>query len=417
MGLYVRDASQQLRVFDVLIMKKSIHCSRRSFLKGAAWAAGAAIGTRLVGSGAGWEGEARADGEKPALFIVYLQGGYNALFGSAGGLIGSFGVDQGNVEDLGNGLVIDSATLGTLPDIAKRKMATLGVAHGLTDHDDNQMQKWWSAGSRSYVLRLADALGGDAAIKAAIVGDGKIPGTSPPEGNITLQSIRDMDATVAALGASAADPRNPSREITAAALERAAAMSKGSIDSNPGSLVSLNEAYPTATAVLKKPLKAFSFNELSTAYGLDGTSIGDWKSRVAAAELMITAGANVVVAIDDDWDSHGDTDGGSVRSKMNERILPPLRSFIDRMMNDADRNVVIAIFGDFARSLPGSDHQPNCAVSVMGKYVRTGTTGKVDNTVNMAAGTPDIPQMWAYFAAALKAPTNPFGANPHALVL
>jgi hypothetical protein len=397
---------------------RSVALSRRSFLKGVACAAGAAVGTRLVGSGSGWEGSARAESERPALLVVYLEGGYNALFGSADGLTGSFGVDAGNVEDLGNGLVVDAATFGALPDVAKQKMATIGVVHGLTDHDPGQMEKWWTSGSRSYLLQLADVLGGDGAIKAAIVGDGQIPGASPAEGGVTLQTVRDMEATIAALGASAADPKNPARDITAAALARAAEMSKGSVDSNPTSLLSLKEAYPTASAVLKKPLKTFSFPELSNAYGLDGaTTVDGFSSRIAAAELMITAGANVVVAIDGDWDSHGDVDGSLVRNKMSEQILPSLNTFIDRMFNDAERNVVVAIFGDFARSLPGSDHQPNCAVSVMGKYVKTGTTGRVDRTVNMPSGTPDIPQMWAYLAAVLKAPTNPFGNNPHALVL
>lgn len=400
-------------------MKNKAHhtFSRRALLKGAAWAAGAAIGTRLVGSGRGFEGDARADNEKPALFIVYLQGGYNALFSSAGGLVGSFGVDTGNIEDLGGGLVIDGATYGTLPQIAKSKMATLGVAHGLTDHDDSQMQKWWGNGQRSYLLQLAEALGGDGAIKAAIVGDSRVPGPLPPENATTLQSIQDMDATVAALGASASDPKNPSRDITASALERAATMSKRIEEANPSSLVSLREAYPTATAVLRKPQKPFSFSELQGAYNLNGTAIEGFSSRVAAAELMITAGANVVVAMDDDWDSHGDTDGSSVRNKMSQAILPPLTTFINRMMNDAERNVLTAIFGDFARSLPGSDHQPNCAVTVMGRYVKTGSTGQVNAEVSMPSNTPDIPQMWAYFAAALKAPTNPFGANPHGLVL
>ncbi len=396
-----------------------LNLSRRSFLKGALSAAGAAVGTRLVGSGFGWEGEARADGEKPALLIVYLKGGYNALFSSAGGLNGKFGVDTAaNVEDLGNGLVIDASTYGKLPDIAKQKMATIGVNHGLTDHDDSQMQKWWSTQSKSYVLQLASALGGDAAIKAAIVGDDSIPGDKTPEGDVTLQQIRDMDATISALGAAANDPRLPARDITASALERSAAMSKSSIDGNPTALVSLNEAYPTATKVLRKPLKQFSFDDLSNAYNLNGsTSIDGFASRVAAAELMITAGANVVIAQDDDWDSHGDTDGSEVRNKMNERILPALTTFINRLMNDAERNIAVAVFGDFARSLPGSDHQPNCAVTVMGKYVKIGSTGKVDGDVNMPAGTGDIPQMWAYLAEVLKAPTNPFGNNPHPLVL
>ena len=103
--------------------------SRRSFLKCMAAATGAAIGTRIAGS-RGIEGVARADAEQPALVMIYLAGGYNALFGSAGGLVGSFGVSNGNIEDLGNGLVIDAPTFGTLPTFAKSHMATLARFSG-----------------------------------------------------------------------------------------------------------------------------------------------------------------------------------------------------------------------------------------------------------------------------------------------
>jgi glutamate synthase domain-containing protein 1 len=41
----------------------------------------------------------------------------------------------------------------------------------------------------------------------------------------------------------------------------------------------------------------------------------------------------------------------------------------------------------------------------------------VDGNVGLAAGTPSIPQLWAYLAAVTKTPGTPFGANPHALVL
>ncbi len=391
--------------------------SRRSFLKGMAAAAGAVVGTRIAGSG--FIGEAKADAEQPALVMIFLDGGYNALFGSAGGLVGSFGVDNGNMMDLGNGLIVDAPTFGTLPASARSRMATIGVAHGITDHDERQMMKWWSNGTRSYPLMLANALGGDAAIKAAVVGDGMPSGPRPAEGTVTLQTIRDMDATIAAIGGAANDPRVPARGIAGSALERSSAMSKTALDGNVRSLRSLREAYPTATAVLKKPVKPFSFADLSTAYGLNGqTSVDGFAGQMAAAELMITTGTNVVVAFDGGgWDSHGDVDGSAVRTMMSGRILPALRTFLTRMFADTTKNVVVAIAGDFARSLPGSDHNPNCAVTVMGKHVKVGTTGRVNANVEMAAGTPDVPQLWSYLASTLKVSNNPFGANPHALVL
>jgi len=72
---------------------------------------------------------------------------------------------------------------------------------------------------------------------------------------------------------------------------------------------------------------------------------------------------------------------------------------------------------DFARSLPGSDHQPNLTTTVIGKYVKVGTTGRTDAKVGLPAGTGSTQQMWSYFASALKVQTDIFGPNPHPLVL
>ena len=60
--------------------------TRRGFLKGAALGAGALAGSRLVGDA--WLPEAHAaTGEKSALVLINLQGGYNALFPSAGSFL------------------------------------------------------------------------------------------------------------------------------------------------------------------------------------------------------------------------------------------------------------------------------------------------------------------------------------------
>ena len=93
---------------------------------------------------------------------------------------------------------------------------------------------------------------------------------------------------------------------------------------------------------------------------------------------------------------------------------------INRMIDPAQnpsQNVSLIIIGDFARSLPGSDHQPNLSVAVFGKNVARGTTGKVAANVSLPSGTPGVTGMWSYLAAASKVATNPFGANPHGLVL
>jgi hypothetical protein len=79
----------------------------------------------------------------------------------------------------------------------------------------------------------------------------------------------------------------------------------------------------------------------------------------------------------------------------------------------AERNVVVALFGDFHRSLPDSDHQANLSALLIGKTLKNATTGRTDARVGLPAGTPGIPGLWQALAAAAKIDTSPFGANPH----
>ncbi len=102
---------------------------------------------------------------------------------------------------------------------------------------------------------------------------------------------------------------------------------------------------------------------------------------------------------------------------MGQRILPPLNTFVSRLVGATGRNVVVTIFGDFARSLPGSDHEGNLTATVIGKYVKGGTTGRVASDVSLAPGVPGIQEYWSYLAAVTQCPTQPFGANPHTTIL
>ena len=98
---------------------------------------------------------------------------------------------------------------------------------------------------------------------------------------------------------------------------------------------------------------------------------------------------------------------------MNDRILPSLRVFINRMVADPRRNVNVVIMGDFSRSLPGSDHAAGMSATVIGKNVRVGTTGRVDGDVRLSPGTPQGLGLWAYLARLTNLSYQPFGTNPH----
>jgi hypothetical protein len=142
-------------------------------------------------------------------------------------------------------------------------------------------------------------------------------------------------------------------------------------------------------------------------------------AKLAAAELMIRAGTNVVTLSDTGWDTHGDANGTTVRNKMNG-ILPAIKRFLLRMRSESElaaMNISVIIHGDFARDLPSGDHAPALSALVIGSNVKVGTTGKVSDRVTLPNGTGASKEMWSYLAAISKVTANPFGENPHALVL
>lgn len=391
--------------------------SRRSLFQGLAGLAG---GSLMVKTGL-FPATAHAQmGEKPALLVVFLSGGYNALFSSSNSFAtaGTFGVTGSNQRDLGNGLVVDAPTFGTLPAFALSHMATVGVRHGISNHGAAQ-NACFSDGSRSYALKLAAALGGEASIKCAQLGTRSMPGPRPTENGVSLQVITDMRSTIEALGGSL-DVTRPDRTVAEKALSASYTMSATTLFNSPAMTKQLGEGYQSAIETLQQPVRQFNFADLATAYGLanSATSVNSFSAQMAAAELMITSGTNVALAMDGGWDTHGDRSGSTVRTMMTQRILPGLRTFISRMVNAPNRNVVVAIMGDFARSLPGSDHASALSATVIGKYVRVGTTGRMNDRVQLPAGVPSAPGLWSYLSRVLQTPTQPFGANPHgALVL
>lgn len=386
--------------------------SRRGFLKGLAVAAGAAAGTRIPG--AGFIGEAQAATEPTSVVLIHFVGGYNAIFASAAQLQGTFGVTAGNHTVLGNGLSVDNTFANSMSTFAKTHMAAVGVRHGISSHGAAR-SSLWSTGGQNSGLILANAIGGNASIKAAVVG-GNLIGDAPRAavGGTSFQSINDMQSTIDALGGGEPDPRMPDRGITLSGMTNAEKMSANALAGSPESLDSLANGYKAAVGTLKQPVQVFNPAELRQAYGLgNSTAVRTFASKLAAAELMARAGANVVSMFDGGWDTHGDRNGTTVRNKMTSYVLAPLNTFITRMVQDPSRNVVVVMLGDFSRSLPGSDHQPNLTATVIGKYVKQGTTGRVSNRVALPAGTPSTQGLWSYLSAITKSPAAAFGNNQH----
>lgn len=393
--------------------------SRRGFLKTVGVGAGALVGTRLAGRSL--IGSARAATAEPTtVVVVYLNGGFNAIFTGANAFTNTaFGVTGNNVTAMGN-VIIDNAMANAIPQNLRTKVASVGIRHGISDHGNAQRSNFMN-GNNSAPLQLADAIGGTGAIKAAVVGGNQLPnGNNPtPVNGVSLQAINDMRATIDAIAGAQAAPNVADRAGMAKGLTAADGMSRATIDKHKNSLPSVDQGLKSAIATISKPVQPFNAAEFNTAYGLNGTAVNNFGARMAAAELMCRAGANFVIAQDGGWDTHGDTNGNNVRNMVTQRIAPPLRTFLSRMVEGAaaERNVVVAIFGDFNRSLPGSDHQANLTALVIGKHLKNATTGLTNANVGLPANTPSIMGLWQLLGAATKVDASPFGANPHTALI
>ncbi|MEO8874961.1 MAG: hypothetical protein ABI461_05175 [Polyangiaceae bacterium] len=374
-------------------------------------------------------GEAKAAGVgAPAVLVIYTLGGFNSIFPSFDGLAGtSFGNGMTG-KDLGNGLIVDP-TYAALDPYALSHMATIGTKHGQSAHDSAE-QAGWGDGTNSYMIQLANAIGGQGSIKAAVAGGNMPQGPAPAMNGVSLQQINDLASTISALSGTG-DATVPDRAQATKGITSSQAMSKARLAASPRGLVTLGQGYQASIDTLTKPAKLYTLADYTTgtdSYGLGGTtSVNSFKAQMAAAELMIAAGTNVVCAMTGfNWDSHGDKNATNVRNMMGGTIIPPLNQFIKNVMADGGRNsmddfgrrnVTVVIMGDFARSLPGSDHQPNMSVTVFGNNVKVGTTGKTDANVGLSPSTPTMKGLWAYLAAVSKVTASPFGANPHGLTL
>lgn len=104
--------------------------------------------------------------------------------------------------------------------------------------------------------------------------------------------------------------------------------------------------------------------------------------------------------------------GGFGSSRIN-----PLKTFITRMLNQPDRNVVVAVSGELVR-LPNGDHGDGTVAILFGKYVKPGISfGVTSSNARFDPNTPGPKGFWAAAAAALKCPGNPFGDNPHSKLI
>jgi hypothetical protein len=341
---------------------------RRTVLKGAA----AALALPAISRAVFAPGPPRAT---PALVILYLNGGPAGLFNSAGSFVEqrSFGVTRDNLRPVGNGLVVDAPTIGTLPAAALGHMAAINFRHNLYTHDLSRAALL-QTGSRSNLLLVAGAVASPAPIHCAVVNNLGLPvgvDRSPPaENGVTFEHVLDL-RSIPVLN----DPALPSPDL--------------------GQIAAAYGASPTAGA------------------------ISDTRTTLVAAELLVRGGTSVVFAqpafmgrADRQFDTHSDSDGSKARDIMSS-IIREVGTFVARSQEIPERNVVVALMGEFSRTVGESDHAPGGTATVIGKHVKTGSAGPQTAGGLPPPTSPPPAGLWAYLATVLQLKDHPFGVNPH----
>jgi hypothetical protein len=367
--------------------------------------------------------------EKSSVVVIFLAGGNNAFFGAADAYVpgGYYSCTADNVRDLGNGVVVDKGTVGTLADPVLQKLGVVGVSNMNTDHGGGQTQ-FFLDGTVSNPLRLADAINGTFPLRCAYFG-GAPNGTHPPYNGVAMTGVPDLTVAVQLINPSA-DPNGPSRELMARTFRRAIDASSRRFARSPNTLSHTWDGLHALAALLEQPAPGVSWPDIAAAYGIPPTDMTmlDFRAHLAGAELMVRGGTDVVCIRSDGWDDHGDSLGLGSRTKMSMEIMPALSTFLSRTLAMPGHNVVTVVATEFSRvgGRTGfeSGHAPGATDWLFGKYVKPGTTGRPDVTAMstqlpcnyaLPALTPSVRGFWSLLAAAARVPdaSNPFGPNAH----
>ncbi len=368
--------------------------------------------------------------KKSKVLIIGLPGGMSPFLGNAASFAGT---GWGNRAVTSNGEVSwDTQVFAPLMAVAA---PFFGVAGGLGSGSHDGAKNFWYENNdinKAFPVTLANAIGGTASLKVAGVGPDRIPEQRFEQvTNIStfLQLLGNSTQTNTAPGTV---PVQPNYRLEADLLKQS--MDMGAL-AFKGSPRSLNSAMLGSTGIYDMALKlatnppppptaggttttvAVNPTAIMSDYGINSPIItGSMSSKLAAAEILLRSGLNVVSVVDEGgtskWDTHDDNDGSRGRA-LYQAIIPALTTFCRRMLGTADMNVTIVLISEHSRITEKSNHGPHTAVPVFSDSIMAGRSTGICNSAGFLANPQPEQTVRALVADLAKVPVNPFGANTH----
>ena len=362
--------------------------------------------------------------KKSKVLLIGLHGGITPILGNAAAFP-NLGWMQGRTAAVNNEVSWDSQLFSSLMQTASPYFGVAG-SMGTGSHDgaklfwyeNNQIQK-------CFPVMLADAIGGNSTLKVAGVGPDRIPEQRYNQVTDLASYLELVGDTVSQPGAGAPPP-NYQRDSDI--MKKIQEMGSGLIKNNELALNDLaggvNAFSESAAQIAANPPTAETAapvvvnpNAIMADYGITSTQIGgDFNSKMAAAEVLLRTGVNVVTVVDaggtSKWDTHDDNNGSRARG-LYQNILGGLETFCRRMLGTEEYNVTIAFLSEHSRIVEKSNHGPHTAIPIFSDSIIGGrSTGQTD-----AGGFVQAPQPAQNFRALVAdlagVGANPFGNHQH----
>ncbi len=383
--------------------------NRRQLLKGI----GAVGGASMLGLPRNALGA--DDGKQNVLLWVFMNGGYAPIQTSAASFLTNpdlvrFGCTAANTVIM-NEISYDKSTFGTLPQVALDRLACIGT-EGASNH--NSGKHFWLEDGVPTPQKLAAAMGGSAAIKAAQIGAVTGAETGTVDG-VSLERVNDISSALKALTGAGQIILPEWRSGAGAVLQKTMERNQALAASNATNLKSVTNGYRNLIKSMTTPVEQFDANSIMTAYGMKDAAIGnDLSSKLAAAEILFRSGVKVVCVGEGDgtyWDTHDDNDGSRQRGYFT-KMMPGLNTFCSRMLGTAGFNVTIAFISEHSRIPLISNHGPHLSTIVISDRAiggkSTGITDKDGLVINPTK--PKAMKAALGELCGLSGSANPFGS-------